>query len=85
MKAIPAAALAADNKLVGIAQNGPIMQKTPSMAMLIATMDGVAELEYAATASASAPANAGTAVCQRRSPDRSECMPAATIAKAAAI
>src|SRR5258708_6476454 len=84
MNAIPAAAAVPDNKPVGIAQNGPIMENTPSTATLIARMAGPTEVEYAAPVSARAPANAGIAVCHRRSPERSECKPTATIATAAA-
>src|ERR1700704_2094590 len=84
MNAIPAAAAVPDNKPVGIAQNGPIMENTPSTATLMARMAGPTEVEYAATVNARAPANAGTAVCQRRSPVRSECNPTAPTATAAA-
>src|SRR5258708_21340963 len=84
MNAIPAAAAVPDNKPVGIAQNGPIMENTPSTAALMARIAGPTEVEYAAPVSARAPANAGTAVCHRRSPERSECKPTATIATAAA-
>src|SRR5437879_2824803 len=84
MNAIPAAAAVPDNKLVGIAQNGPIMENTPNTATLMSRIPGPTEVEYAAPVSASAPANAGTAVCHRRSPERSECKPTATIATAAA-
>src|SRR6266403_5661035 len=84
MNAIPAAAAVLDNKLAGIAQNGPIMENTPNTATLIARIAGPTEVEYAAPVSARAPANAGIAVCHRRSPERSECKPTATIATAAA-
>src|SRR5258706_416047 len=84
MNAIPAAAAVPDNRLVGIDQNGPIIENTPSTAMLIRKIDGPTEVEYAATLSAIAPAKAGKAVCHRRSPDRPECSPPATIATAAA-
>src|SRR5271163_2762321 len=84
MNAIPAAAAAPDNNVVGIAQKGPSMQNTPSTATLMAKIAGPIDVEYAAPVIARAPANAGTAVCQRRSPDRSECRPTSTIAKAAA-
>src|SRR6202795_4904085 len=84
MNAIPAAAAVPDNNPVGIAQNGPIMENTPSTATLMARIAGPTEVEYAAPVSARAPANAGTAVCHRRSPERSECKPTATIATAAA-
>src|SRR6267143_3902686 len=82
MNAIPAAAAVPDNKPVGIAQNGPIMENTPSTATLMARMAGPTEVEYAAAINARAPAKAGTAVCHRRSPERSECKPTATIATA---
>src|ERR1019366_52684 len=84
MNAIPAAAAVPDNNPVGIAQNGPIMENTPSTATLMARIAGPTEVEYAAPVNAKAPANAGAAVCQRRSPDRSECSPTATIDAAAA-
>src|ERR1700674_561769 len=84
MNAIPAAAAVPDNNPVGIAQNGPIMENTPSTATLIARIAGPTEVEYAAPVSARAPAKAGIAVCHRRSPERSECKPTATIATAAA-
>src|ERR1700716_2693557 len=93
MTGTPAAAAVPDNKPVGIAQNGPIMENTPSTATLMARMAGPTEVEYAATVNARAPANAGTAVAppnggtavdQRRSPVRSDFKPAATIATAAA-
>src|SRR6202790_3021680 len=84
MNAIPAAAAVPDNRPVGIAQNGPIMENTPSTATLMARMAGPTEVEYAAPVSARAPAKAGIAVCHRRSPERSECKPTATIATAAA-
>src|SRR5260370_27834002 len=84
MNAIPTAAAVPDNKPVGIAQNGPIIENTPSTATLIARIAGPTEVECAAPVSAKAPANAGSAVCHRRSPERSECKPTATIATAAA-
>src|SRR5256885_16567446 len=84
MNATPAAAAVPDNRLVGIDQNGPIIENTPSTAMLIKKIDGPTEIEYAAILSAIAPANAGSAVCHRRSPVRSECSPTTTIATAAA-
>src|SRR5260370_8360099 len=84
MNAIPAAAAVPDSNRVGIAQNGPIMENTPSTATLMPRIAGPTEVDCAAPVRASAPANAGTAVCHRRSPERSECKPTATIASAAA-
>jgi len=84
MNAMPAAAAVPLNNAVGNDQNGPIMEKTPNTATLMARIDGPTDVEYAAPISASAPANAGTAVCHRRSPDWSECNPTSTIATAAA-
>jgi len=51
------------------------MENTPSTATLIAAIDTASEFEYAATPRATAPANAGSAVCQRRSPDRLSGLP----------
>src|ERR1700716_3253880 len=84
MTGTPAPAAVPDSKLVGIAQNGPIIENTPSTATLMARMAGPTEVEYAAPLNAKAPAKAGIAVCHRRSPERSECKPTATIATAAA-
>src|SRR5260370_41730303 len=84
MNAIPAAAAVPESNPVGIAQNGPIMENTPNTATLMARMAGPTEVEYAAPVSARAPAKAGIAVRHRRSPERPECKPTATIATAAA-
>src|SRR5262249_52798911 len=84
MNAIPAAAALPESKVVGIDQNGPIIENTPNTVTLISRMDGPTDVEYAAVPRASAPANAGIAACQRRSPERSECKPTATMASAAA-
>src|ERR1700686_1441215 len=84
MNAITAAAAVPDNKPVGQAQNGPILENAPSPATLEGAMAAGVEVEYAAPVSAKAPASAGTAVCHRRSPERSECKPTAAIATAAA-
>src|SRR5258708_23007034 len=73
-----------ENKRVGPAQTAPIKKTPPTPAPLMARIAGPTEVEYAAPVSARAPANAGTAVCHRRSPERSACKPTTTIATAAA-
>src|ERR1700739_2537420 len=84
MSAIPAAAAVPGSSAVGIDQKGPNMENTPRTATLIRTIAGPTESVWAASPSAIAPVKAGTAVCHRRSPDRSEWSPTHTIASAAA-
>src|SRR5579864_9378466 len=84
MNAIPAAAAVADRSEVGIAQNGPIIEKTPTTATLTNATAVAREVVPPASPIAMAPARAGTAACQRRSPERSELNPTNTIVIAAA-
>src|ERR1700757_114499 len=84
MNAIPAAAVVADRSVVGIAQNGPIIEKTPTTATLTNATAIARDAVPPASPMAIAPARAGTAVCQRRSPERSELNPTNTIVIAAA-
>ena len=84
MNAIPAAAVVADRSAVGIAQNGPIIEKTPTTATLTNATAVARDVVPPASPMARAPANAGTAACHRRSPERSELNPTNTIVIAAA-
>src|SRR6266436_5838271 len=84
MRAIPTATETPLSRLVGIVQKGATIENTPSTATLMAAIDRAREFEYAATPKAAAPANAGSAVCQRRSPDRSEWTPTQIITITAA-
>src|SRR2546428_8287349 len=85
MKAIPAAAAVPARRLVGMAQNGPTIENTPTRARLIEAIITKTEVENAAIKSATAPVKTGSATLQRRSPVRQEWTPTRTITMAAAI
>src|SRR6266849_925348 len=82
MTAIVAAAVAPAIPVLAIAQKGPTMDWAPIIPTLIPTITSQGILKYAAIPSATAPSKPDNAVCQRRSPEESECRPTTTIATA---
>src|SRR5437764_412466 len=72
----------ADRDVVARAQNGPNIDANPIIAIDSVTIDQTMPVPAVLTASAAPPTVAATAKCQRRSPVRSECRPASTIATA---
>src|SRR6185369_2457211 len=65
MNAIPTGASRVPSAVVGMAQKGPTMAKTPSMAMLSDVIAVNTEVEYAAQKRASAPVMAAVATWPR--------------------
>src|SRR5579864_4167412 len=70
--------------VVDTAQNGPTIENSDTTATLIATTIAPTDAEYPARSKASPPTKAGPAICQRCSPDLSECLPTRTMTTNAA-
>src|SRR5260370_3958351 len=66
-----------------IAQNGPLIDEDDASATANAATLTATPFAYPATSNATAPENAHSAICQRRSFVRSECVPTSTITVAA--